>query len=59
MFNNVLQCLVSHTMIGIVGQAAANHLRDRNNATAIGNNSTEIGDDAAGIVNITTKVIPC
>ena len=46
-------------MIGIVDQAAANHLRDRNNAAAIGDNSAEIGDDTAGIVNIAAKVIPC
>ena len=37
----------------------ANHLRSRDNATEIGNNSAEIGDDAIGIVDITAKVIQC
>ena len=34
-------------------------LRDRDNAAGIGDNSTEIGYDAAGIVDITANVIPC
>ena len=59
MFNNVLQCSVSRAKIGIGDRVAADRLRDRDNAAGIGNNSTEIGDDAAGIVNIPTKVIPC
>ena len=57
MFNNVLQCLVSHATIGIATLATTNHLRDRDNAagigynaTGIGDNPAEIGDDAAGIV---------
>ena len=45
MFNNVLQCLVSRATIGI--------------ASGIGDNSAEIGNDAAGIVDITAKVIQC
>ena len=51
-----------HCRIG----AAADHLRDRNNAIGIGensaeigNNSTEIGNGAAGIVDIAAKLIPC
>ena len=46
MFNNVSQCLVSR-------------LRGRDNAAGICDNSAEIGDDAAGIVDIYAKVIPC
>ena len=44
-------------MIGIAPSAtarAADRLRERDNTTGIGDNSAEIGDDAAGI-----KVIPC
>ena len=40
-------------------RACADHLRDRDNATWIGDNSAEIGDDAAGIIDITVKVTPC
>ena len=47
-------------------RAAADRLRDRDNAAGIGNNSAEIGDnsaeigdDAAVIVDIAAKVIPC
>ena len=39
--------------------AAANRLGDRNNASGIGDNSAEIDDDAAGIVDIAAKVITC
>ena len=56
-FHDVLRCLVSRATIGI---AAAR--RDRENAAGIGDNSAvsaEIGDDAAGIVDIAAKVIPC
>ena len=66
MFNNVLLCLASHATIGVGASAAANHLRDSDNAARIGDNSAEIcdnsaeiGDGAAGIVDITLKVIPC
>ena len=59
MFNNVLWCLVSHEMIGITDHAAANCLRDRDNAAGIGNNYKKYGDDTAGIVHIAAKVIPC
>ena len=62
MFNNVLWCLASRTTIG--DRAAADRLRDRDNATGIGDNSAEIGDnsaeigdDAAGIVDIAANVI--
>ena len=51
MFNNILQCLASRPTISIAACAAADRLWDRYN-------STEIGDDAAGIVDITAKVIP-
>ena len=38
---------------------AADRLRDCNNAAGIGDNSTEIGVGAAGIVDIAANVIPC
>ena len=38
---------------------AADHLREPDNATGIGDNSAEIGDDTAGIVDIAANVIPC
>ena len=63
MFNNGL-CLASRATIG--DRAAADCLRDRDNAAGIGNNFaeignnyTEIGGDAAGIVDIAANVIPC
>ena len=47
-------------------RAAAERLRDRDNAAGIGDNSAEIGDNsaeigdgAAGIVYIAANVIPC
>ena len=52
MFNNVLRCLVSRPTIGIADHAATDRLRDRDN-------SAEISDAAAGIVDIAAKVIPC
>ena len=57
MFNNVLWCLASRATIG--NCAAADRLRDCDNAAGIGDNSTEIGDGATGIVVIAAKVIPC
>ena len=39
-------------------RAAADRLRDRDNAAGIGDNSAEIGDGAAGIVYIAANVIP-
>ena len=39
-------------------RASADRFRDRDNAAGIANNSTEIGDDAAGIIDIAAKVIP-
>ena len=48
MFNNVLQRLVSCATIGIATSATAYHPKVRDNAEGIGNNSTEICDDAAG-----------
>ena len=64
MFNNVLWCLESLATIG--DRAAADRLRDRDNAAGIGdnsaeigNNSAKIGDGAAGIVDIAANVIPC
>ena len=50
MFDNVLRCLVSHVTIGDC--VAADHLRDRDNSAEIGNNAAWIGD-------ITSKVITC
>ena len=40
-------------------RAAADRLMDRDNAAGIRANAAEIGDDAAGIIDITAKVIPC
>ena len=48
MCDNVL-CSVSHATIGIAASATANRLRDRDNATRIGNNSAEISDNSAKI----------
>ena len=66
MFNNVLWCLASRATIGIGDCAAADRLRDRDKAGGIGansaeisNNSEEIDDGAAGIVDIAVNVIPC
>ena len=50
-------CNDRHHRIG--ESVATDHLRDSNNTTGIGENSAEIGDDTAGIVNIAAKVIPC
>ena len=36
----------------IGARGVADRLRDRDNATGIGDNSAEIGDDSAGIVDI-------
>ena len=48
MFNNVLRCLASRTTIGIPDRAAADRLRDRDNAAVIGDNAAGAGDNAAG-----------
>ena len=40
-------------------RAAADHLRDSDNTTGIGEISAKIGDDTAGIVDIAVNVIPC
>ena len=40
-------------------RAAADRLRDRDNAAGIADNSAEISDGAAGIVDIAANVIPC
>ena len=39
-------------------RAAADCLRDRDNAAGIGDNSAEISDGAAGIVYVAANVIP-
>ena len=59
MFNNVLWCLASRATNRGATSAAADRLRDRGNVAVIGDNSKEIGDDAAGIVDIAANVIPC
>ena len=73
MFNNIFWCLVSRATIGITDCEAVDSLRDRDNASGIGDNSAKIGnnlaeigdtsakisDDAAGIVDIAAKVMPC
>ena len=50
---------MSGAKIGIGDCTSADHLRDRDNTVWIGDTSAEIRDDGTGIVNITTKVIPC
>ena len=55
MFDNVL-CLASRTTIG--NRAATDRLKDSDSAAGIGDNTTEIGDDTAGIVDIAAKVTP-
>ena len=40
-------------------RAAADRLRDRDNAAGNGDNSAEICDGAGGIVDIAANVIPC
>ena len=40
-------------------RAAAERLRDRDNAAGIGDNSAEIGDGATGIVDIAVNVVLC
>ena len=40
-------------------RAAADRLRNRDNAAGIGDNSAEIGVGTAGIVDIAANVIPC
>ena len=57
MFSNVLWCLASRTTINDC--AAVDRLRDRDNAAGIGDNSTEIGNGAAVIVDIAVKVTLC
>ena len=57
MFNNVLRCLVSRATIGIAASVTARprrspqRSRQLRRTAGIGDNSAEIGDDAAGIVN--------
>ena len=46
-------------MLSIGDRMATNHLRECDNGAGISDNSTEVGDDTAGIINIVTKVIPC
>ena len=55
MFNNVLGCLASRAMIGVTASATAWPPI----AAGIGDNSAEISDGAAGIVDIAANVIPC
>ena len=45
--------------IGIADCVATDRLGDHDNAAGIFDNSTGFGNDAAGIVDITAKVIPC
>ena len=46
-------------MIGVAASATADRLRDRDNSTGIGDNSAEVGDGPAWIVDIAANVIPC
>ena len=66
MFDNVLWSLASRATTDVDDRAAAEHLRDRDNAAGVGDNSAgigdssvEIGDDDAGIADIAAKVTPC
>ena len=43
----------------IGARAAADRLSDHDNVAGVGDNSTENGDCAAGIVDIAVYVIPC
>ena len=45
--------------IATMPQGSLQRLRDRYNDAVIGINSAEIGDGAAGIVDIAANVIPC
>ena len=64
LFHNVLLCSMifrewrNDRRRRIDDRAAADRLKDRDNAAGIGNNSAEISDDAAGIIDITAKVTP-
>ena len=64
-FQDILLCFMmfseSHNdrRCRISDRAAADRLRDCDNDAGIGNNSAEIGNGAAGIVDITANVIPC
>ena len=55
-FLDVLLCL---TMFYDVERVAQRSALDRDNAIGIGNNSAEITNDTAGIVDIAANVIPC
>ena len=52
-------CLFSTSAIGVAASATTDRLRDRDNAAGIGDNFSEIGDGAAGIVDIAANAIPC
>ena len=64
MFYYVWQCFIIFSELRkdrrrrIDDRAAADRLNDRDNAAGIGNNYAEIGDDAAGIIDIAAKVTP-
>ena len=58
-FHDVLLCLTMFCDVQQVTQrsAAADCLRDCDDAAGIGDNSAEIGDGAAGIIDNATNVI--
>ena len=57
MYHNVLHLfLASRAKIGVAASATT---WPPENAAGIGNNSAEIGDGTAGIVDIAAIVIPC
>ena len=59
-FHDVLLCLTMFYVLRVAQRlAAADCLRDRDNAVGIGDNSAEIGDGSVGIVDIAANVIPC
>ena len=59
MFKNVVWYLACRATIGIDASATAERLRDCDNAAGIGDNSEEISDSTAGIINIAANVILC
>ena len=61
-FHDVLLCFASSATIGITASATVQlpiAWGIGNNGAGIGDDSEEIGNDAAGIVGIAMNVIPC
>ena len=58
-FHDVLQRFMFSELWNERRRRIGDSLMDLDNAAGIGDNSAEISDGAAGIVNITANVIPC